>query len=93
MENKVIYEFKDLALASFLILKGNQFKGVKLRYAKHFQEYKVYIQVEGIKEELIQLQKYYIENKYELVKDRLLNEVIYNLRREVEYKLGGDGCE
>ena len=62
MENKVIYEFKDLALASFLILKGNKFKGVILRYAKHFQEYKVYIKIEGVKEELIQLQKDYNEN-------------------------------
>jgi hypothetical protein len=92
MESKVIYDYKDLALAGFLILKGNEFKGAKLKYVKHFQEFKVDIQIEGIKEELIQLRKDYEENKYELIKDRLLNEVIYNLRREVIYRFGGDDC-
>lgn len=84
---KVIYDFKDLGLASYLIVNGNKFMGVNLKYIKRFNEFKIFIQIEGYKEQLNTMKSYYDENKFKILKTKSVVDMIEVLSDKVERSL------
>lgn len=86
MEN-VVYDFKDLGLASYLIINGSKFVGVNLKYVKRFNEFKIFIQVEGNKNQLSEMKSYYEENKIKIIKTKSIIDMIEVLTDKVERSL------
>lgn len=84
---KVIFNYKDLALASYLIVNGNKFVGIKISYVKRFNEFKIFIQVEGEKEQLNLMKNYYEENKLKINKTKSVLDMIGVLMDKVERSL------
>ena len=84
---KVIYNYKDLGLASYLIVNGNNFVGVDVKYIKKFNEFKIFIKVEGYKEQLTSMRKYYDENKIKINKTKSVIDMISVLADNVERSL------
>lgn len=84
---KVIYDFKDLGLASYLIANGGKFKGTKIKYIKRFNEFKIFICVEGYKEHLIRMRDYYEENKIQILKSKTIIDMVNDLSCRVERNL------
>ena len=84
---KVIYDFKDLGLASYLIVNGNKFMGVNLKYIKRFNEFKIFIQIEGCKEQLNTMKSYYNKNKFKILKTKSVVDMIEVLSDKVERSL------
>lgn len=83
---KVIYSYKDLGLASYLIVNGNEFKGIKLKFSKRFNEFKVYVDIEGTKDNLLAMKDYYEENKFSLLKTKSVNDQLSKIVKLIEMK-------
>lgn len=81
---KTVFSYKDLGLASYLIVNGNEFKGVEIKYSKRFNEFKIYVQVEGLKEQLIKMKDYYEDNKIQINKNNSIQNMIVVLSDRVE---------
>ena len=79
----VQFDYKDFGLASYLIVNGNEFKGIDVRFIKRFNEVKTYVSVQGDKQNLITLQKEYENNKSKILKDENINNQIEQLRLAV----------
>lgn len=84
---KVIYDFKDLGLASYLIVNGNEFVGVNIKYVKRFNEFKIFIQIEGEKEQLNKMKIYYEENRIQILKSKSILDMIATLSDKVKRSL------
>lgn len=84
---KVIYDFRDLGLAAYLIVNGNKFVGVNLKYVKRFNEFKIFIQIEGSKEQLKSMREFYEENKLNINKSKSISDMIIVLTDKVERSL------
>lgn len=84
---KVIYDFKDLGLASYLILNGNQYKGVNVKYVKRFNEFKIFIRIEGYKEQINSMKMFYEDNKIQILKSKTMSNKIDELYELVERSL------
>lgn len=84
---KVIFDYKDLGLASYLILNGNSFEGINIKFSKRFNEFKIYIQICGYKNQLIKMNEYYEENKIQILKSENIKNKIDELTSEVKKKL------
>lgn len=80
---EVQFEYRDFGLASYLITKGNEFKGIDIRFAKRFNEFKVYVKVQGEKKTLVMLQEVYENNKVKILKDENITNKINELVKEV----------
>jgi hypothetical protein len=83
--NKVQFDYKDFALASYLIVKGNKFTGIETRFVKRFNEFKVFVKIEGNKEDLLSLQEQYEDNKLKILKDNEIKKKINELRLAVGF--------
>jgi len=81
---KTVFSYKDLGLASYIITNGNDFKGIEIKYSKRFNEFKIYVQVEGEKEQLIKMKNYYEENKIMINKTKIIQDMIIVLSDKVE---------
>jgi len=81
---KTVFSYKDLGLASYIITNGNGFKGIEIKYSKRFNEFKIYVQVEGEKEQLIKMKNYYEENKIMINKTKTIQDMIVVLSDRVE---------
>lgn len=84
---KVIYNYKDLGLASYLIVNGNSFVGVDVKYVKRFNEFKIFIKVEGYKDQLNSMRVYYDENKININKTKSVMDMVIVLADKVEKSL------
>lgn len=84
---KVRFDYKDLALASYLIINGNKFVGTKITYVKRFNEFKIFVQVEGIKDQLNSMKDFYEENKLRINKRKDVSDMIIVLADIVEKSL------
>lgn len=84
---KVVYDFKDLGLASYLIVNGNKFIGVNIKYVKRFNEFKIFIQIEGEKEQLNKMKIYYEENRIQILKSKSILDMIATLSDKVKRSL------
>lgn len=80
---KVNFEFKDVALASYILLNGGEYNGYNLKYCKKFNEYKLYIIVNGYKDKMIELQNKYNNNKIKINKDINIINKINEIRNKV----------
>jgi C4-type Zn-finger protein len=63
MQNKVIFRFSDIDLATYLICKGCQYKEVQVSFNKRYAEYKIFICIEGNKELMTSVQKDFNKSK------------------------------
>lgn len=81
---KVVYDFKDLGLASYLCVNGGTFKGIKVRYVKRFNEFKIFVCIEGYKEHLVRMRDYYEENKIQILKSKTVIDMVNDLSCRVE---------
>lgn len=83
---KVVFEYKDLGLASYILLNGGNYCGKRLSFNKKFKEYKLYIKIVGNKEELIRLKNYYDNNKITINKKsdviNKINELKYIIEKQ-----------
>jgi hypothetical protein len=81
---KTIFSYKDLGLASYLLVNGNEFKGVEIKYSKRFNEFKIYVKIEGLKEQLIKMKDYYEQNKIQINKTKSIQDMLVVLSDRVE---------
>lgn len=81
---EIQFEYRDFGLASYLITKGNEFKGIEVRFVKRFNEFKVYAKVQGEKKMLVMLQEVYENNKAKILKDKNIINKINELVQEVK---------
>jgi hypothetical protein len=81
---KTVFSYKDLGLASYLLVNGNDFKGVEIKYSKRFNEFKIYVQIEGLKEQLIKMKDYYEQNKIQINKTKSIQDMLVVLSDRVE---------
>ncbi|WP_133014887.1 hypothetical protein [Clostridium cuniculi] len=81
---KVIYDFKDLGLASYLIANGGSFKGIQIKYVKRFNEFKIFVRIEGEKDYLLKMRDYYEENKIQILKSKTIISMVNKLSDRVE---------
>lgn len=81
---KSIFSYKDLGLASYLLVNGNEFKGVEVKYSKRFNEFKIYVKIEGLKEQLIKMKDYYKQNKIQINKTKSIQDMLIVLSDRVE---------
>ena len=79
----VQFDYKDFGLASYLIVNGNEFKGIGVRFIKRFNEFKTYATIQGDKQNLILLQREYENNKSKILKDEIIINHIDKLRLAV----------
>lgn len=84
---KVIYDFKDLGLASYLIVNGGSFAGIQIKYVKRFNEFKIFVRIEGEKEHLLKMRDYYEENKIQILKTKTIINMVNELSDRVERTL------
>ena len=80
----VTFDYKDLGLASYLIQNGGIYIGYNIKYSNKFNEYKLYIMIKDDKEKMINLRKFYEENKIKINKDVNIKNIIMELRDKIE---------
>ena len=80
----VTFNYKDLGLASYLIQNGGIYIGYNIKYSNKFNEYKLYIMIKDDKEKMINLRKFYEENKIKINKDVKIKNIIMELRNKIE---------
>ena len=81
---EVQFEYRDFGLASYLITKGSEFKGMEVRFVKKFNEFKVYVKIQGEKKMLVMFQEVYENNKVKILKDKNIINKINELVQEVK---------